>query len=317
MMRASIRSLKGKDLLWLVDYTTEEIWAILETTKMFKQRFYFGERIIPVLDGKVLAMIFQKPSTRTRVSFEVAMYQLGGYAMYLGWNELQLGRGETIADTARVLSRYVDGIMARVYSQNDIVELAKYADVPVINGLSDLVHPVQALSDMFTIWEKKGRLSGLKLAFVGDGSDNVLHSLLLASAKLGVNISIGSPKELRPNKEILKYAEEAAESSGSIIEFYEDPYEAVRGADVVYTDVWVSMGQEKERERKVKLLEPYRVTVDLMKHAKKDALFMHCLPAHRGEEVVDEVIDGPWSVVWDQAENRLHTQKAILALLLG
>ncbi len=317
MVQASIRSLKGKDLLWLVDYSVEEIWAILETAKMFKQRFYSGERIIPVLNGKVLAMIFQKPSTRTRVSFEVAMYQLGGYAMYLGWNELQLGRGETIADTARVLSRYVDGIMARVYSQNDIVELAKYADVPVINGLSDLVHPVQALSDMFTIWEKKGRLSGLKIAFVGDGSDNVLHSLLLASAKLGVNISIGSPKELRPNKEILKYAEEAAESSGSIIEFYEDPYEAVRGADVVYTDVWVSMGQEKERERKVKLLEPYRVTVDLMRHAKKDALFMHCLPAHRGEEVVDEVIDGPWSVVWDQAENRLHTQKAILALLLG
>ena len=317
MVQASIRSLKGKDLLWLVDYSVEEIWAILETAKMFKQRFYSGERIIPVLNGKVLAMIFQKPSTRTRVSFEVAMYQLGGYAMYLGWNELQLGRGETIADTARVLSRYVDGIMARVYSQNDIVELAKYADVPVINGLSDLVHPVQALSDMFTIWEKKGRLSGLKIAFVGDGSDNVLHSLLLASAKLGVNISIGSPKELRPNKEILKYAEEAAESSGSIIEFYEDPYEAVRGADVVYTDVWVSMGQEKERERKIKLLEPYRVTVDLMRHAKKDALFMHCLPAHRGEEVVDEVIDGPWSVVWDQAENRLHTQKAILALLLG
>ncbi len=317
MVQASIRSLKGKDLLWLVDYSVEEIWAILETAKMFKQRFYSGERIIPVLNGKVLAMIFQKPSTRTRVSFEVAMYQLGGYAMYLGWNELQLGRGETIADTARVLSRYVDGIMARVYSQNDIVELAKYADVPVINGLSDLVHPVQALSDMFTIWEKKGRLSGLKIAFVGDGSDNVLHSLLLASAKLGVNISIGSPKELRPNKEILKYAEEAAESSGSIIESYEDPYEAVRGADVVYTDVWVSMGQEKERERKVKLLEPYRVTVDLMRHAKKDALFMHCLPAHRGEEVVDEVIDGPWSVVWDQAENRLHTQKAVLALLLG
>lgn len=313
---SSIRNLKGRDLLWLVDYTPEEIWAILDTARMFKERFYSGERVIPVLQGRVLAMIFQKPSTRTRVSFEVAMYQLGGYAMYLGWKELQLGRGETIADTARVLSRYVDGIVARVYAQKDIEELAKYADVPVINGLSDLVHPVQALSDMFTIWEKKGQLSGLKLAFVGDGTDNVLHSLLLASAKLGVSISIGSPKELRPNKEILRHAEEATEHSGAVIEFYEDPYEAVRGADIVYTDVWVSMGQEAERERKVKLLEPYRVTVDLMRHAKKDAIFMHCLPAHRGEEVVDEVIDGTWSVVWDQAENRLHTQKAILALLL-
>ncbi len=314
---SSIRNLKGRDLLWLVDYKPEELWGILETAKMFKERFYAGERIIPVLQGKVLAMIFQKPSTRTRISFEVAMLQLGGHALYLGWRDLQLGRGETIADTARVLSRYVDGIMARVFAQETIVELAEYADVPVINGLSDLVHPVQAISDMFTIWEKKGRLEGLKLAFVGDGSDNVLHSLLLASTKLGVNIVVASPKELRPDKEILRHAEEAAEFSGSTIEIVEDPYEAVRGADIVYTDVWVSMGQEEERERKIKLLEPYRVTVDLMKHAARDAIFMHCLPAHRGEEVVNEVIDGPWSVVWDQAENRLHVQKAILALLLA
>ena len=314
---SSIRSLKGKDLLWLVDYKPEELWSILDTARIFKERFYAGERVIPVLQGKVLAMIFQKPSTRTRISFEVAMLQLGGHALYLGWRDLQLGRGETIADTARVLSRYVDGIMARVFAQETIVELAKHADVPVINGLSDLVHPVQAISDMFTIWEKKGRLQGLKLAFVGDGSDNVLHSLLLASAKLGVNIAVASPKELRPNKEILRVAEEDAEFSGATIEFYEDPYEAVRGADIVYTDVWVSMGQEEEREKKVKMLEPYRVTVDLMKHAARDAIFMHCLPAHRGEEVVNEVIDGPWSVVWDQAENRLHVQKAILALLLA
>ncbi len=314
---SSIRNLKGRDLLWLVDYKPEELWSILHTARMLKERFYSGERVIPVLQGKVLAMIFQKPSTRTRISFEVAMLQLGGHALYLGWRDLQLGRGETIADTARVLSRYVDGIMARVFAQETIVELAKYADVPVINGLSDLVHPVQAISDMFTIWEKKQRLEGLKLAFVGDGSDNVLHSLLLASAKLGVNIVVASPKELRPNKDILRYAEEAAEYTGSTIEIVEDPYEAVRGADVVYTDVWVSMGQEEEREKKIRLLEPYRVTVDLMKHAARDALFMHCLPAHRGEEVVDEVIDGPWSVVWDQAENRLHVQKAILALLLA
>ncbi len=314
---SSIRSLKGRDLLWLVDYKPEELWSILDTARMFKERFYAGERVIPVLQGKVLAMIFQKPSTRTRISFEVAMLQLGGHALYLGWRDLQLGRGETIADTARVLSRYVDGIMVRVFAQETIVELAKYADVPVINGLSDLVHPIQAISDMFTIWEKKQRLEGIKLAFVGDGSDNVLHSLLLASVKLGVDIVVASPKELRPNKDILRYAEESAEYTGSTIEIVEDPYEAVRGADVVYTDVWVSMGQEEERERKIKLLEPYRVTVDLMKHAARDALFMHCLPAHRGEEVVDEVIDGPWSVVWDQAENRLHVQKAILALLLA
>lgn len=308
--------MKGRDLLWLADYSTEEIWAILETTKTLKERFYSGERVIPVLRGRTLAMIFQKPSTRTRVSFEVAMYQLGGHALYLGWRELQLGRGETIADTARVLSRYVDGMMARVYGQETLEELARYADVPVINGLSDLVHPVQALSDMYTLWEKKHRLEGLKLAYVGDGASNVAHSLILAGSKLGLHVAVASPKAYRPRGEILKLAEEAAGITGAVIEVLEDPLEAVRGADAVYTDVWVSMGQEAERERKVKELEPYRVTPSLMEHAKRDAVFMHCLPAHRGEEVVDEVIDGGWSIVWDQAENRLHTQKAVLALLL-
>ncbi len=308
--------MKGRDLLWLADYSTEEIWAILETAKTMKERFYSGERVIPVLSGRTLAMIFQKPSTRTRVSFEVAMYQLGGHALYLGWRELQLGRGETIADTARVLSRYVDGIMARVYGQETVEELARYADVPVINGLSDLVHPVQALSDMYTLWEKKHRLEGLKLAYVGDGASNVAHSLILAGSKLGLHIAVASPRAHRPRKEILRLAEEAAEATGAVIEVLEDPLEAVRGADAVYTDVWVSMGQEAEREKKIRELEPYRVTPSLMEHAKRDAVFMHCLPAHRGEEVVDEVIDGRWSIVWDQAENRLHTQKAVLALLL-
>ncbi len=308
--------LKGRHLLWLADYSAEEIWAILETAKTLKERFYSGERIIPLLRGRTLAMIFQKPSTRTRVSFEVAMYQLGGHALYLGWKELQLGRGETIADTARVLSRYVDGIMARVYGQDTLVELARYSDVPVINGLSDLVHPVQALSDMYTLWEKKHRLGGLKLAYVGDGSSNVAHSLILAGSKLGLHVAVASPKAYRPREEILKLAEESAATSGATIEVLEDPAEAVRGADAVYTDVWVSMGQEAEREEKVRRLEPYRVTPDLMELAKRDAVFMHCLPAHRGEEVVDEVIDGRWSIVWDQAENRLHTQKAVLALLL-
>jgi len=309
-------NLKGRDFLWLGDYSKEELEFILKVTAQLKERYYAGERIIPVLKGKTLALIFQKPSTRTRVSFEVAMKQLGGFTITLNWNELQLGRGETIADTARVMSRYVDGIMARVYSHNDLVELAKYSTVPVINGLSDSFHPVQALSDMFTILEKKGKLKGVKLVFLGDGGNNVAQSLLIASAKLGVNITISSPQKYRPSKEVLEVAEEAAKHSGSQIDFIEDPYEAVKEADVIYTDVWVSMGQEKEKETRIKELSKYQVNIELMKHAKKDAIFMHCLPAHRGQEVTDDVIDGPWSVVWDQAENRMHTQKALLALLL-
>lgn len=309
-------NLKGRDFLWLGDYSKEELEFILKVTAQLKERYYAGERIIPVLKGKTLALIFQKPSTRTRVSFEVAMKQLGGFTITLNWNELQLGRGETIADTARVMSRYVDGIMARVYSHNDLVELAKYSTVPVINGLSDSFHPVQALSDMFTILEKKGKLKGVKLVFLGDGGNNVAQSLLIASAKLGVIITISSPPKYRPSKEVLEVAEEAAKHSGSQIDFIEDPYEAVKEADVIYTDVWVSMGQEKEKETRIKELSKYQVNIELMKHAKKDAIFMHCLPAHRGQEVTDDVIDGPWSVVWDQAENRMHTQKALLALLL-
>jgi len=309
-------NLKGRDFLWLGDYSKEELEFILKVTAQLKERYYAGERIIPVLKGKTLALIFQKPSTRTRVSFEVAMKQLGGFTITLNWNELQLGRGETIADTARVMSRYVDGIMARVYSHDDLVELAKYSTVPVINGLSDSFHPVQALSDMFTILEKKGKLKGVKLVFLGDGGNNVAQSLLIASAKLGVNITISSPPKYRPSKEVLEVAEEAAKHSGSQIDFIEDPYEAVKEADVIYTDVWVSMGQEKEKETRIKELSKYQVNIELMKHAKKDAIFMHCLPAHRGQEVTDDVIDGPWSVVWDQAENRMHTQKALLALLL-
>ncbi len=312
-----MRQNKPRHFLWLADYSREELLHIINLARRFKERFYIGERVIPVLKDRILVLIFQKPSTRTRVSFEVAMRQLGGQSLYLGWNELQLGRGETIADTARVLSRYVDCIVARVFSHSDLEELARYSSIPVINGLSDLVHPVQALSDMFTILEKKGRLKGLKLAFVGDGSDNVLHSLLLAGSKLGLNISVATPKDYRPNNRILKIAEEEASTQGTQLTITEDPYEAVKDADIVYTDVWVSMGQEKEREVKIEKLRPYQVNKDLMLAAKPDAIFMHCLPAHRGEEVTDDVIDGKWSVVWDQAENRLHTQKAILVFLLG
>lgn len=311
-----LRKLRCKDLLSISDLSKEELTYLLEMSKLFKSRYYAGERVINVLAGKSLAMIFQKPSTRTRVSFEVAMHQLGGYALYLGWNDLQLGRGETIADTARVLSRYVDGVAARVLRHSDLLELARHSSIPVINALSDLEHPCQTLADLLTIWERKGGLEGIKIAFVGDGTDNVLNSLLLASAKLGIDVSIATPAGYDPKEEVLKVAESDARRYNSIIEVVRDPEIAVKGADVIYTDVWVSMGQEAERAKRIADLSKYRVTVDLVRLAKEDVIFMHCLPARRGEEVVDDVIDGKWSVVWDQAENRLHTQKAVLALLL-
>jgi len=312
-----VTSLKGRHFLTLAEYSREELLFMLETAMQLKQRYLAGERIIPMLTGRHLAMIFEKPSTRTRISFETAMKELGGDAIYLSSNELQLARGETIEDTARVLSRYVDGIMARVYEHHKIEKLAEYSRVPVINGLSDLHHPAQALSDVLTIMEKKGRdITRLKIVFIGDGGDNVLHSLMLAVGILGGKITIASPKGYEPHPSVVKLFNEHAAPNGGSYEIEVDPYKAVENADVVYTDVWVSMGQEKEREKRIRDLEPYRVTVDLMNHAKPDAIFMHCLPAHRGEEVVNEVIDGKWSVVWDQAENRKHAQKAILALLI-
>lgn len=312
-----VTSLKGRDFLTLAEFTKEELLFMLDTAKQLKQRYLAGERIIPLLTGRHLAMIFEKPSTRTRLSFETAMKELGGDAIYLSANELQLARGETIEDTARVLSRYVDGIMARVYEHWKLEKLAEFSRVPVINGLSDLHHPAQALSDVFTIMEKKGQsIEKLKIVFVGDGGDNVLHSLMLAIGILGGKIIISSPKGYEPHPSVVKLFNEYAAPNGGSYEIIEDPHQAVEGADVVYTDVWVSMGQEKEREKRLKDLQPYRVTVDLMKRAKPDAIFMHCLPAHRGEEVTNEVIDGKWSVVWDQAENRKHAQKAILALLI-
>lgn len=311
----SLFNLKGRHLLWLADYSGEEIMHIIEYGLELKRRFYGGERIIPVLRGRSIGMIFEKPSTRTRVSFEVAAYQLGAQSIYMSWGELQLGRGETIADTARVLSRYLDAIVARVKRHETLEELARHSRIPVINGLSDLVHPVQALGDMMTIKEKLGKLKGVKLVFVGDGSDNVLHSLLLAGSKLGLHIVVATPRQLQPNRVVMERALEAARESGATLEVVEDPYEAVEGADVVYTDVWVSMGQEAQAQEKIRLLKPYQVNSKLMERAPK-AIFMHCLPAMRGQEVTDEVIDGPQSAVWDQAENRLHVEKAILALLV-
>lgn len=308
-------SLAGRDILCLQDFTKEEIETILKTAEMMKIWNKIGKPH-RVLEGKTLAMIFQKPSTRTRISFEVGMYQLGGYALYLSAQDLQLRRGETIADTARVLSRYVDGIMARVYAHKDVEDLAKYASVPVINGLSDFSHPCQALADVMTIKEKKGRLEGIKLVYVGDGN-NVAHSLMIAGTKLGMQVVVATPEGYEPDEKVIKWAEKNANESGGSFELLHDPVKAVKDADVIYTDVWASMGQEAEAEMRRKIFKPFQVNPELVKHAKKDYIFMHCLPAHRGEEVVDEVIDSPNSVVWDQAENRLHAQKAALALIMG
>jgi ornithine carbamoyltransferase len=306
--------LKGRSLDSLFYLTQKEIEQILTTSELLKSQLVRGEGH-PLLKGKTLAMIFEKPSTRTRVSFEVGMWQLGGYALYLSAADLQLGRGETIADTAQVLSRYVDGIMARVFAHQTILDLIKYSRVPVINGLSDLTHPCQGLADLFTIYEKKGRLSGLKLAYVGDGN-NVANSLLYGCSKVGMDITLACPKGYEPNPEVVSKAKEEGKRSGCKVKVTKDPREAVREADIIYTDVWASMGKEKEHGKRLKVFKPYQVNGKLVKEAKEDYIFMHCLPAHRGEEVADEVADSGNSVIFDQAENRLHTQKALLALIM-
>ena len=294
------------------DFTREEYEEILESAARIKRR---PEEYASALRGEILAMIFQKPSTRTRVSFEVAMLQMGGHALYLGARDLQLGRGETIADTARVLSRYVSAIMARVFDHADVETLAACASVPVINGLSDALHPCQALADLFTIKEKRGRLAGLVLAYVGDGN-NVCHSLMLAGTLMGLRVRVATPPGYEPQETWVRKASESARRYGGELKLFTDPHEAVRGAAVVYTDVWASMGQEKEAETRKTVFRPYQVNRALMDAAGAEALFMHCLPAHRNDEVTDDVIDGPRSIVWDQAENRLHAQKALLYRLL-
>ncbi len=306
--------LRGRSLDSLSHLTREDLEQILKTSELLKYQLLRGEPH-PLLKGKTLAMIFEKPSTRTRVSFEVGTWQLGGYALYLSAGDLQLGRGETIADTAQVLSRYVDGIMARVFAHQTIVDLVKYSRVPVINGLSDFTHPCQGLADLFTVYEKKGRLSGLKLAYVGDGN-NVAHSLLYGCSKVGMNITLACPKGYEPDPNVVSEAKEEGKRIGCRVNVTSDPREAVRQADVVYTDVWASMGKEKEREQRIKIFKPYQINEKLVKVAKKDYLFMHCLPAHRGEEVTDDVADSKNSVIFDQAENRLHTQKAVMALTM-
>jgi len=305
---------KGRDFLAIRDYTSQEIMEILELAQKLKSMQKEGIPH-PLLAGKTLGMIFQKPSTRTRVSFEVGIYQLGGYGLFLSPNDLQMGRGETIKDTALTLSRYLDGIMIRTFAQEEVEELAYWASIPVINGLTDLTHPCQIMGDLLTVLEKKGKFEGLKCAFIGDGN-NVCHSLLVGGAKVGMDVVVACPRNYPPKGEIVAQAQEEAQKTGANLRILEDPREAVEGADVIYTDVWASMGQEKEAQEKEKHFALYQVNSALLKKAKPDVIVMHCLPAKRGREITDEVMDGPNSVVFDQAENRLHAQKAIMALVM-
>lgn len=304
-----------KHLICLADLSSEDLWHILNTARALKAAWQAGGNK-PILAGKCLGMIFQKPSLRTRTSFEVAMVHLGGHAIYLSPNEIGLGKRESVADVARVLSRYVDGIEARVFAHSHILELAEYASVPVINGLSDFVHPCQALGDVLTLWEHRSEIAGQKLVFVGDGN-NVANSLLFVGGKLGIHVTVASPKGYEPHPAVVQLARQAAAESGAEITISNDPIRAVHGADVVYTDVWASMGQEEEAEEREVRFEGFQVNAALMGYARSDALFMHCLPAHRGLEVTDEVADSPSSIIFDQAENRLHAQKAVLAILMG
>ncbi len=304
-----------KDLLTVAGLSVEEIEHILGRSASLKKMQKRGEVHQP-LRGKSLGMIFEKSSTRTRVSFEVGMYQLGGQALFLSSNDLQIGRGEPLSDTARTLSRYLDGIMIRTFAQNTVEELARFASIPVINGLSDLHHPCQALSDLFTITERRGRLKGLRFSYIGDGN-NMAHSLIEACVKTGMHVSLACPPGYEPDAAVMREAHRVAVETGSDIRLSNDPFKAAGNADIVYTDVWASMGQESEQAKRVNAFRGYQVNAKLMKSAAPDALVMHCLPAHRGEEIAAEVIDGPQSIVFDQAENRLHTQKAALELLMS
>jgi ornithine carbamoyltransferase len=308
-------TLKGKDFLSLSAFHSDEILNLLEEAKAMKSLQKQGKPH-PYLSGKVLGMIFEKSSTRTRVSFEVGMLQLGGHAIFLSSKDIQLGRGESISDTAKVLSRYIDCMMIRTFSHDSVKELAEHATVPVINGLTDLHHPTQVMADLLTIQEHKGKLAGLKMCYLGDGNNNMAHSLMEGAAKVGMHISIASPTGYLPDGKITEKAIEAGKLTGSKITITNNPIEAIKDADVVVTDVWTSMGQEAETEKRLKDLAAYQVNAEICQHAKKDYIFLHCLPAHRGEEVTAEIIDGPHSVVFDEAENRLHAQKAILKLLL-
>ncbi|MEM4298603.1 MAG: ornithine carbamoyltransferase [Nitrososphaerota archaeon] len=304
-----------RDVLSLNELSPQEILTILDLADLLKKQRRQNIRK-KLLEGKTIALLFEKPSTRTRVSFEVAMFELGGLALSLDFTGLQISRGESIEDTAKTLSRYVDAIMARVYDHETLVRLADASEKPVINGLSNLYHPCQALADLQTIREVKGRLKGIRLAWVGDGN-NVCNTLLIGCSKLGVHMTVACPPDYRPLKEAVDIALTNSQHTGSIIKIVEDPDLAVRDADLVVTDSFVSMGLERERDRRLAVFLPrYQVNEELLAKARADVYFMHCLPAHRGEEVTSSVIDGPRSLVWEEAENRLHTEKALLCFLL-
>jgi len=301
----------GRDLLTIADLSAGEVDTVIETAGRLKR-----DGVPRALEGQAIALLFEKPSLRTRVSFDVAMQQLGGHAVYLGQNEVGLGQREPVADIARVLSRYVQGIVARTFAQQTLIDLAEFASVPVINALSDDEHPCQALADLLTVHEYKGGVRGVRIAFIGDGN-NVAASLAEASGLAGAHFAMASPPGYRLREDVQIRAEESARESGGSFRLVASPEEAVADADVVYTDVWTSMGQEHSNEQRLQAFKAYQVTPQLMSQARPDAIFMHDLPAHRGEETVDEVIEGPQSVVFEQAENRLHAQRAVLLLLLG
>lgn len=308
--------LKGKDMLSIHDLSVDEVQEILAFAKELKAKQKAG---VPheILKGKTLGMIFEKSSTRTRVSFETGMYQLGGQALFLSNRDLQLGRGEPIRDTARVLSRYLDGIMIRTFGHDRVEELAKWADIPVINALTDLLHPCQVLTDLLTIEEYKGKnLKGLKMAYVGDGN-NMTNSFLYGCAKVGMTFVAATPEDYRPDETVFKNALEDAKETGAELSLVTDPKEAVKDADIVVTDTWASMGQEAEHEARKKIFAPYQVNKELLKGADKRVIVMHCLPAYRGEEITEEVLEANADVIFDEAENRLHTQKAIMALTMA
>lgn len=307
--------LKGKDMLSIHDLSVDEVQEILTLAKELKAKQKAGIEH-HLLKGKTLGMIFEKSSTRTRVSFETGMYQLGGQALFLSNRDLQLGRGEPIKDTARVLSRYLDGIMIRTFGHERAVELAQWADIPVINALTDLLHPCQVLTDLLTIQEHKGKnLKGLKMAYVGDGN-NMTNSYMYGCAKVGMTFVAATPENYRPDETVMKNAMDDAKQTGASISVITDPQEAVKGADIVVTDTWASMGQEDEHEARKKIFAPYQVNKELMALADKRAIVMHCLPAYRGEEITEEVLEANAAVIFDEAENRLHTQKAVMALTM-
>jgi len=301
-----------KDFIEIHDYSADDVRGIFEIARDMKAN---PDKYRDALKGQTLAIIFEKSSTRTRVSFEVGMYQLGGHALFLSSRDIQLGRGEPIYDTAKVLSRYVNGIMARTFAHKTVTELAEYASVPVINGLTDLSHPTQAMTDYFTAWEHLGELKGRKLAYVGDGN-NMAHSLMFGAPKVGMHIAVATPGGYAPDPFVVATAQADADQAGTKVIFTTSIEEAVRDADVVTTDVWASMGQEAEAQKRQRDFEGWQVDTRVMSFARKEAIFMHCLPAHRGEEVAGEVIDSPRSVIYDEAENRLHVQKAIMYVLM-